>query len=254
MPLPIGSIEAYERGAWQAALCRFVCRPPVCVPLTALRVCFPHPPRQLARASDSQLLQLLNGAIVGMLQLPQTQSANAADGHRVTEVNVSDCSCEGFALVRTVDYAKGACDARRVCGCAEAVPVAKRCARWGGLAMRVRIRMRGGKLAVHLLPTSRSPFANQPFTLSQLDVHLLPPKLPLLPPGTGMLYLATPTAPERLLHVQCLAISSLDIPIALLLPTAFTGPSPYLTPNVLRSSGGASMHSRNNIVRGGGQA
>lgn len=71
------------------------------------------------------------------------------------------------------------------------------------------------------------------------------------PPSlAGTLYLLSPTPVERLINVRCLAVGALELPMALLLPTAYTRPSPYLTPHALRSAGSTSMHSRNNIVRG----
>ena len=64
------------------------------------------------------------------------------------------------------------------------------------------------------------------------------------------LYVLTPIEPEVLARVRVLLRGSLELPVALLQPTAVTGASPYLGVGAIKSSGAAAMKSRNNIVRG----
>ena len=169
-----GGIEGYERLAWQKSLLSLLCRPPLCVPLGALRICFPpSSARHNAAVADADLLQLLNGRLVGLLRLPSAQASHARDGRRALPLPLCGCECEGLAIVRSVDVAK------------------------------------------------------------------------------GTLYLLTPLALERVVGVNALALSALELPTSVLLPTAFTAPSPYLTAQAVRGAGAAAMHSRNNIVRGG---
>ncbi|KAL1495969.1 hypothetical protein AB1Y20_014610 [Prymnesium parvum] len=67
--------------------------------------------------------------------------------------------------------------------------------------------------------------------------------------AAGLLYLLTPVAEERMVGIDALALGALELPVAMLLPTACTGPSPYITADALRSAGAGAMQSRNNIVR-----
>ena len=65
----------------------------------------------------------------------------------------------------------------------------------------------------------------------------------------GLLYLATPEPPERLLRVDVLLRGALELPLALLLPTTLTAASPYLTTDALKGAGAAAQKSRNNLAR-----
>ena len=65
----------------------------------------------------------------------------------------------------------------------------------------------------------------------------------------GLLYLATPEPPERLVHVNVLLRGALELPLAMLLPTTLTAASPYLTTDALKGAGSAAQKSRNNLVR-----
>ena len=169
-----GSIEGYDHPAWQKALAGLLCRPPLCVPLRALRVCFsPSAARHHAAVTDAELLQILNGRVVGLLRLPSAVASPALDGGRAMPLPLSGCQCEGLAIIRSIDAA------------------------------------------------------------------------------SGTLYLLTPLAVERVAGVDALALSAIELPTSVLLPTAFTAPSPYLTAQAVRAAGAAAMHSRNNIARGG---
>eukprot|EP00966_Prymnesium_polylepis_P102581 2376371-Prymnesium_polylepis.1 len=176
-----GAIEGYDRPAWQDAIAGLLCAKPLCVPLAALRIAFPPSARGAASTTDAELLELLNGRIVGLLRLPPgvaiadgAASAAVADGCRGMLLPPSGCECEGLGIVRSVD------------------------------------------------------------------------------PASGMLYVLTPARHERVARVDALALGALELPMAMLLPTAYTGPSPYVTAEAVRSAGAAAMHSRNNIVRATG--
>lgn len=67
---------------------------------------------------------------------------------------------------------------------------------------------------------------------------------------SATLFVSTPTAPEQLCRVDTLVRSSLELPIALLQPTALTKASPFLASGVVRAGGSQQMRSRNNILRG----
>ena len=73
---------------------------------------------------------------------------------------------------------------------------------------------------------------------------------------SGLLFLSTPVPAESLVGVDVLARSSLEVPLALLQPTAITPASPFLSADTLRSGtpGGQRMRSRNNLVRGPNKA
>ena len=69
---------------------------------------------------------------------------------------------------------------------------------------------------------------------------------------SGTLFLSTPVPHDQLTGVRILARASLDLPLALLQPTALTPASPYLAADALKvgSAGGKQMRSRNNLLRG----
>ncbi len=68
-------------------------------------------------------------------------------------------------------------------------------------------------------------------------------------PARGLLYLVTPEPPERLAGVNVLLRGAIELPLAMLLPTALTAASPYLTTEALKGAGAAAQRSRNNILR-----
>lgn len=68
--------------------------------------------------------------------------------------------------------------------------------------------------------------------------------------ASGMLFVSTPVPAAQLATVTVLVRSSLDLPIALLQPTALTPASPFLAADALRAGGGDQMRSRNNLLRG----
>ena len=65
----------------------------------------------------------------------------------------------------------------------------------------------------------------------------------------GLLYLDSPEPPARLARVNVLLRGSLELPLAMLLPTTLTAASPYLTTDALKGAGSAAQKSRNNLVR-----
>ena len=70
--------------------------------------------------------------------------------------------------------------------------------------------------------------------------------------ASGYLFLSTPVAAPLLTDVCVLARVSMEVPLALLHPTALTQASPYLAFDVLKTPGAGAqrMRSRNNLVRG----
>ena len=70
--------------------------------------------------------------------------------------------------------------------------------------------------------------------------------------ASGTLFLSTPVPHDQLTGVKIIARASLDLPLALLQPTALTPASPYLAADALKggSAGGKQMKSRNNLLRG----
>ena len=65
----------------------------------------------------------------------------------------------------------------------------------------------------------------------------------------GLLYLDSPEPPARLARVNVLLRGSLELPLAMLLPTDLTAASPYLTTEGLKGAGAAAQRSRNNLNR-----
>jgi len=67
------------------------------------------------------------------------------------------------------------------------------------------------------------------------------------------LYVLTPIDDGALATVDTILRGSLELPLALMQPTALTAPSPYLAAGALRAAGAGAgaMRSRNNLVRGG---
>ena len=68
---------------------------------------------------------------------------------------------------------------------------------------------------------------------------------------SGLLFIVTPVPHEKLEGVCVFARAMVDLPIAMLQPTALTNPSPYLGDGLEDASpGGKRMQSRNNLERG----
>ena len=65
----------------------------------------------------------------------------------------------------------------------------------------------------------------------------------------GLLYLDSPEPPARLARANVLLRGSLEMPLAMLLPTDLTAASPYLTTEGLKGAGAAAQRSRNNLNR-----
>ena len=65
----------------------------------------------------------------------------------------------------------------------------------------------------------------------------------------GILFLDTPEPPARLARVNVLLRGSLELPMAMLLPTDLTAASPYLTTEGLKGAGAGAQRSRNNLNR-----
>ncbi len=65
----------------------------------------------------------------------------------------------------------------------------------------------------------------------------------------GLLYLDSPEPPARLSRANVLLRGSLEMPLAMLLPTDLTAASPYLTTEGLKGAGAAAQRSRNNLNR-----
>ena len=67
--------------------------------------------------------------------------------------------------------------------------------------------------------------------------------------ASGTLFLSTPVEHAQLAGVNVLARCALEVPLALLQPTALTSASPYLAADVLTAvgAGGKQMRSRNNL-------